>query len=64
MAKKAALFKPGQEVPDSGQYEIVGSRGGKKNHGERTISEDETFPPTPEPGLRYKLVDRTKHPRK
>jgi hypothetical protein len=55
------LLKPGQKAPDSGQYEIVGPRGGKTGEGERTVVEGEPMPPTPEPGQRFRLVDPTKH---
>lgn len=60
--KETQLFKPGQSAQDSGQYGIVGPRGGRTRFGERTVVRDEPFPPTPEPGLRYTLVDKTKHP--
>ncbi|WP_084665559.1 YjzC family protein [Thermanaeromonas toyohensis] len=64
MSKKQNLFKPGEKAPESGQYEIVGPRGGKTPYGERTVVEGEPFPPTPEPGLKYKEVDPTKHGKK
>ena len=50
-------FKPGQTAPISGQYRIMGQRV------ERTVTRGEPLPPTPEPGQRYKLADRTKHKR-
>jgi hypothetical protein len=62
MAKK--LYKPGEKAPESGQYEIVGPRGGETSEGARTVTRGEPFPPTPEPGQCYKLVDRTKHKKK
>lgn len=52
-------FKPGQKAPDSGQYQIVGPRGGKGP--ERTVTKGEPLPPTPKGGSTYKLVDKTKH---
>ena len=52
--------KPGQKAKISGQYEIVGPRGGHTGK-ERTIAKNETFPPTPQPRQKYKLVDKTKH---
>lgn len=55
------LNKPGQKTPDSGQYEIVGPRGGKTDYGEVTSVKGKPLPPTPEPGLKYKNVDPTKH---
>jgi len=57
----AERFKPGQIAPDSAQYGIVGPRGGQTPYGERTVVEGEPLPPTPKPGLRYEIVDRTKH---
>ena len=46
-------------MPYSGQVEIVGPRGGKKDGVERTVVLDEPFPPTPEADLRYIFVDKT-----
>ena len=56
---KNSGFKPGQKAPASGQYQIVGPRGGKGP--ERTVVRNEPLPPTPNPGSSYTLVDRTKH---
>ncbi len=53
-------FKPGQTAPRSGQYEQVGPRGGGTGK-ERTVTRGEPLPPTPKPGMGYKLVDPTKH---
>lgn len=53
------LFKPGQKAPDSGQYKIIGPRGGQGP--ERTVTKGEPLPPTPKSGSTYKLVDKTKH---
>ncbi len=53
-------FKPGQKAPDSGQYGIVGPRGGDTGK-ERTSTEGNTLPPTPKPGQKYVLTDPTKH---
>lgn len=58
MAKRSK-HKPGEKAPSSGQYQIIGPRGGKGP--ERTVTKGEPLPPTPSPGSRYKLVDRTKH---
>lgn len=55
-----ALYKPGEIVPESGLYELTGPRGGSKGQ-EVTATKGEPFPPTPEPGLRYKLVISTRH---
>jgi hypothetical protein len=53
-------FKPGQTAPRSGQYEQVGPRGGSTGK-ERTVTRGEPLPPTPKPGMGYRLVDPTKH---
>lgn len=58
MSKKT--YKPGQESPRSGQYGIVGPRGGDTGK-ERTVTKGEPFPPTPKPGQKYILNDPTKH---
>jgi hypothetical protein len=58
------LLKPGQKVPISGRYEIVGEHGGKRDGLEVTLVQDEHAPPTPKPNERFKLVDETKHKRK
>ena len=54
--------KPGQKADRSGQYEIVGPRGGRTGE-ERTVTKGEPMPPTPKPGQKYNLVDPTKHKR-
>ena len=53
-------LKPGHTVPRSGQYEVVGPRGGHTGE-EITGVKGKTLPPTPEPGQSYRLADRTKH---
>lgn len=53
-------FRPGQIAEDSGQYEIIGPRGGRTGD-ERTVTDGEPFPPTPQAGQGYVLVDRTRH---
>ena len=54
------LLKPGNIAPRSGQYEIVGPRGGKTSE-ERTVTRGEPMPPTPKKNQRYVLVDPTRH---
>jgi len=56
----AKPMKPGETAPRSGQYEIVGPRGGGTGT-ERTVTRGEPLPPTPEKGQRFKLVDPIKH---
>lgn len=53
-------MKPGQPAPKSGQYGLVGPRGGDTGK-ERTVTKGEPLPPTPKPGMGYKLNDPTKH---
>lgn len=58
MAK--TTFRPGQKAPRSGQYGIVGPKGGKTGS-ERTVVKNEPFPPTPKPSQKYVMNDPTKH---
>ena len=50
--------KPGTTATRSGQYEIVGPRGGRTG-AERTVTRGEPLPPTPKPGQGYILTDPT-----
>lgn len=52
-------LKPGQEAPFSGQYEIIGPRGGHTGI-ERTVVKGEPLPPPPDKGMTYCLADKTK----
>ncbi len=54
------ISKPGQSAPRSGQYEIIGPRGGRTGQ-ERTAVRGKTLPPTPRPGQSYRLVDPSKN---
>ena len=56
---KRKLFKPGERVPVSGQYQLVHPDG--ELGPERTVVKGEPFPPPIRPGMRYVLVDPTKH---
>lgn len=53
-------IKPGEQTSRSGQYEIVGPRGGRTGE-ERTLVRGNTAPPTPKPGQAYQMVDPTKN---
>ena len=55
MSEKIKGLRPGEATPVSGQYLI---RGTKK---EVTGVEGKPLPPTPRPGQKYDLVDKTKH---
>jgi hypothetical protein len=57
---KAPTYKPGQKASTSGQYGIVGPKGGKTGT-EVTVAKGETLPPTQKPGQGFVLVDKTKH---
>jgi hypothetical protein len=52
--------RPGQIATRSGQYEQIGPRGGRTGQ-ECTVTRGEPLPPTPKPGMSYRLVDPTKH---
>ena len=57
---KDGFFRPGQEVPASGQYGVYGPRGGYQGQ-EVTATKGEPFCPTQKSGLQFKLHDLTKH---
>ena len=46
---KGTIHKPGQKASESGQYGVVGPKGGKTET-EVTVTKGETLPPTPKPG--------------
>ncbi len=58
--QKPAVQKPGEKAKVSGQYEIVGPKGGHTGR-EVTVVQGEPLPPTPKPGQGLTLVDKTKH---
>lgn len=51
-------LKPGNKAPASGQYGVVGPRGGKTNH-EVTVVKGEPLPPTRKPSQTYIMNDPT-----
>lgn len=53
-------IKPGEEAPTSGQYKVVGPRGGDLGR-EVTAVQGKPMPPTQAPGQGYILADKTKH---
>lgn len=57
---KERRYSPGEKAPRSGQYEIVGPRGGRTGV-ERTVTKDEPLPPPQKAGQKFILVDPTKH---
>lgn len=57
---KGNPIKPGAECPESGQYAVVGPRGGDRGR-EVTSTEGNRMPPGQSPGERYVLIDPTKH---
>ena len=56
----AQNIKPGESASRSGQYEIVGPRGGRTGE-ERTLVRGNTAPPTPKSGQVYQMVDPIKN---
>jgi hypothetical protein len=52
-------LKPGSHAPASGQYQIVGPRGGRGD--ERTVVRGEPLPPPPQRGSTYTLVDSSRN---
>lgn len=54
MTKK---LKPGDAAPVSGLYELIGPRGGHTGK-ERTAVKGDVLPPTPKPGMQYKISER------
>jgi hypothetical protein len=55
--------KPGEIAQTSGQYQIIGPRGGRTGK-EVTVVRGEPLPPTPKPGQTFILVDKTIHQNK
>lgn len=53
-----AKLKPGNKAPASGQYGVIGPKGGKTNH-EVTVVKGEPMPPTKKPGQIYVMNDPT-----
>lgn len=51
------ILKPGEKAPVSGEYEIVGPRGGH-THEERTVPRGRPLPPTPNTGEGYRISRR------
>lgn len=58
---KEPLLPPGTPTPRSGQFEVVGPRGGDRGGNEVTSTRGNPLPPTPNAGDKYRLVDPTKH---
>ncbi|MEU0094549.1 YjzC family protein [Kribbella sp. NPDC006257] len=61
MAEKPK-YTPGTPAPKSGQYKVVGPRGGDRGR-EVTSTEGHRLPPA-QKGERYVLDDATRHKRK
>jgi hypothetical protein len=55
-------YRPGEKAPVSGQFPVLGPRGGDQGT-EVTVTKGEPFPPTPESGMGYGKPDKTKHKR-
>ena len=48
------MMKPGHKAPASGEYEIIGPRGGSTGH-ERTVVRGQPLPPIPKSAVGYTL---------
>lgn len=48
-------FKPGNTAPKSGEYQVVGPRGGKTGD-QVTMQQGTTFPPTDRPNMHFEKV--------
>ena len=57
----AAIYRPGENCPVSGQYAVVRIATGTRVGTERTVVRGEPFPPTPSAGQGFVLVDATRH---
>lgn len=57
---KTSGLKPGNPAPASGQYGVVGPRGGNTGR-EITSEKGNPLPPTSKPGQSYTLNDPTKN---
>jgi len=53
-------YHPGEPAPKSGQYPLLGPRGGDQGV-EVTVVKGRPLPPTPGPGMGYGNPDVTKH---
>lgn len=53
--KVKRTFKPGEKALVSGQYRLVGTKR------EVTVAKKEPIPPAPKKGMKFRLVDQTKH---
>ena len=60
MATKQKIQKSGQIAAISGQYGVVGPRGGETGV-EITVVKGKPLPPTPKVGQGFVLVDKTVH---
>jgi len=60
MKKRQPALNSGVKPKYSGQYRLVGPRGGNLGR-EITAIQDKPLPPTPKPRQKYVLVDKTKH---
>ena len=60
MAGKNRDVKPGEKVPASGLYQIIGPRSGETGR-ERTMARGETASPTPKPGETHRIAERAKN---
>lgn len=50
------LFRPGEVVPASGEYELVEAQGNKTDYDIVTLDEGETFPNVQDKNLCFRMV--------
>lgn len=53
------IYNPGEKAPRSGQYLIIGVRGGDTGI-QRTVARGAPFPPTPKPGQGFIFFSTTR----
>lgn len=62
MANVGDSFEPGARVPDSGIYACT-KCGTHRQHFYSTDVKGHRFPPSHHPGAKWKLVEKTPHPK-
>lgn len=60
MAPRGSTSKPGTPAPASGEFDVIGPRGGDTGK-QVTGVKGHRLPPTPQPGQSYKLVRPAKN---
>lgn len=58
------ILTPGEKSPVSAQISHYNPKTGTISNTEAVVSKGEIVPPTPKPGIKWIVVDLTKHKRK